>query len=234
MKAARTGLALVGLSAGVPMFQGGDEMLRTQLGNNNAYNLDTAPMWLDWSLATTNAPFVAWTTELLAFRGAHAALRPAAFWDGTDHNGNGLPDIAFFDNTGAVASAAYLANTANHFPSWRIDGTEGGDTARSIWIAWNGWTAAISMPVPTPGSTTSWWDLGRQRGRDFPRGGARDGADGDDGQRGGEVGGGVRGAVAPAAKATSPDTRPAHPALPRSRRLCPLRVMTTGLACGAV
>ena len=39
-QAARTGLALVALSAGVPMFQGGDEMLRTQYGNNNAYNLD--------------------------------------------------------------------------------------------------------------------------------------------------------------------------------------------------
>jgi isoamylase len=161
-QAARTGLALVALSAGVPMFQGGDEMLRTQHGNNNAYNLDDAAMWLDWSLATTNAPFVTWTTRLLAFRAAHAALRPAAFWDGTDHNGNGLPDIAFFDNTGAVASSAYLANTANHFLSWRIDGTEGGDTARSIWIAWNGWTAAISAPVPAPapGGTTSWWVAG--------------------------------------------------------------------------
>ncbi len=159
-QAARTGLALVALAAGVPMFQGGDEMLRTQYGNNNAYNLDDASMWLDWSLATTNASFVAWTTELLAFRRAHAALRPAAFWDGTDHDANGLPDIAFLDNTGAVASAAYLANTANHFLAWRIDGTEGGDTARSIWIAWNGWTAAISMPVPAPGSTTSWWIAG--------------------------------------------------------------------------
>ena len=158
---ARTGLALVALSAGVPMFQGGDEMLRTQAGNNNAYNLDDSAMWLDYSLATTNASFVTWTTNLLAFRNAHPALRPGAFWTGTDHNGNGLPDVAFFDNTGAVASGTYLGNSANHFFSWRIDATEAaGDTVRSIWIAWNGWTAAIPTPVPALGTGTSWYTAG--------------------------------------------------------------------------
>jgi isoamylase len=159
-QASRTGLALVALSAGVPMLQGGDEMLRTQAGNNNAYNLDDSAMWLDWSLATTNASFVTWTSSLFAFRSAHAALRPAAFWNGKDNDGNGLPDVAFFDNTGAAASATYLANTSNHFFTWRIDGSEGGDTVRSLWIAWNGWTSAISAPVPAAGAGTSWWVVG--------------------------------------------------------------------------
>jgi isoamylase len=130
------------------MFQGGDEMLRTQYGNNNAYNLDDSAMWLDWSLATTNASFVSWTTALFAFRAAHPALRPATFFTGTDHNGNGLPDIEWLDNTGAVASAAYLANTANHFLAWRIDGTEAAIPRGSLLFVWNGWTADISMPVP--------------------------------------------------------------------------------------
>jgi glycogen operon protein len=57
-QAARTGLLLVALSAGVPMIQGGDEMLRTQQGNNNAYNLDDSAMWLDPTLATSNAASV--------------------------------------------------------------------------------------------------------------------------------------------------------------------------------
>ena len=92
-QAARTGLALVALSAGVPMLQGGDEMLRTQSGNDNAYNLDDSAMWLDPTLATTNAGFVAWTKALFAFRAAHPALRPATFWDGQDHDGNGLADV---------------------------------------------------------------------------------------------------------------------------------------------
>jgi isoamylase len=126
-------------------------------------------MWLNWSLATPNAPFVTWTTSLFAFRVAHTALRPATFWTGTDHNGNGLADIAFFDNSGAVASSAYLSNTANHFLAWRIDGTEAtpADTARSIYVAWNGWTAEITATVPAAGSTTAWYVVGDSASGDF-------------------------------------------------------------------
>jgi glycogen operon protein len=159
-QAARTGLALVLVSAGVPMFQGGDEMLRTQDGNDNAYNLDDSAMWLDPTSATTNASFVAWTKALVAFRRAHAALRPAAFFDGKDHDGNGLPDVAFLDSTGATASAAYMADTNDHFVAWRLDGQEGGDTARSLYVAYNGWTGDIVTTVPAPGASTKWWVSG--------------------------------------------------------------------------
>ncbi len=160
VQAARTALALVALSAGVPMIQGGDEMLRTQQGNNNAYNLDDSAMWLDPTLATTNAAFVTWTTTAFAFRAAHAALRPAAFWDGKDHDGNGLPDVGWLDTTGAPASAAYLGSASNHFLAWRVDGQEGGDTARSIYVAWNGWTSAITAGIPAPASGKAWWSVG--------------------------------------------------------------------------
>ena len=159
-QAARTAVALVALSAGVPMIQGGDEMLRTQQGNNNAYNLDDAAMWLDPTLATTHADFVAWTTAAFAFRTAHAALRPSAFWDGKDHDGNGLPDVAWLDATGAQASAAYLGNTSNHFLAWRLDGQEAGDVARSIYVAWNGWTGAITASLPAAANGKAWWVVG--------------------------------------------------------------------------
>jgi isoamylase len=159
-QAARTGIAIVALSAGVPMIQGGDEMLRTQYGNNNAYNLDDSSMWLDPTLATTNAPFVTWTSAVFAFRGAHAALRPAQFWDGTDHDGNGLPDVAMLDTTGAAASAAYLGDANNHFLAWRIDGQEGGDVVRSIYIAYDGWTADLTATLPAAGAGVSWWLVG--------------------------------------------------------------------------
>lgn len=46
LKAARNGMALLMLSAGTPMFDGGDEFLRTQYCNNNAYNLDSSANWL--------------------------------------------------------------------------------------------------------------------------------------------------------------------------------------------
>ena len=159
-QAARTGLALVALSSGVPMIQGGDEILRTQYGNNNAYNLDNSKMWLDWSLANENAHFVSWTSALFAFRRSHPALRPAKFFDGLDHNGNGLPDIAWLDSAGADASAGYRADSANHFIAWRVDGSEVGDAAHSILVAWNGWSAAITMHVPATTAGLAWYSVG--------------------------------------------------------------------------
>jgi glycogen operon protein len=159
-QAARTGLALVALSAGVPMIQGGDEMLRTQYGNNNAYNLDDAKMWLDPSDATTNADFVDWTRALFAFRAAHPAVRPVAFWEQKDHDGDGLADVTWLDTTGAAASAAYLADTSNHFLAWRLDGAEAGDAARSIWIAWNGWTGDLPATLPAPKAGAAWYVAG--------------------------------------------------------------------------
>jgi glycogen operon protein len=157
-------MALVLLSAGVPMFQGGDEMLRTQYGNNNAYNLDDSAMWLDPTLATTNAGMVSWTKEVLAFRAAHPALRPAAFFDGKDHDGNGLADIAFHDTTGAVASAAYMGDTSNHFLAWRIDGQEGGDPVRSLYVAWNGWSGDLPATLPATAAGKGWWVAGDSAG----------------------------------------------------------------------
>jgi glycogen operon protein len=160
-QAARTGIAFVALSAGVPMFQGGDEFLRTQQGNNNAYNLDDSAMWLDPTLATTNASFVTWTGAALAFRAAHPALRPAKFWTGKDNDGNGLPDVGFLDTTGAAASAAYMGDPNNHFLAWRIDGAEGGESSvRSLYVAYDGWTSDLPATLPAAGAGTSWWTAG--------------------------------------------------------------------------
>ncbi len=160
-QAARTGIAFVALSAGVPMFQGGDEFLRTQQGNNNAYNLDDSSMWLDPTLATTNASFVSWTGAVFAFRAAHPSLRPAKFWTGKDNDGNGLPDVGFLDTTGAAASTAYLADSNNHFLAWRIDGAEGGDSSvRSVYVAYDGWTSDLPATLPAAGAGTSWWVAG--------------------------------------------------------------------------
>jgi glycogen operon protein len=160
LQAIRTGLALVALAAGVPMVQGGDEMRRTQHGNNNAYNLDNSAIWLDWSLAIANADVVEWSRSLFTFRRAHAALRPAAFFDGTDHDGNGLPDVVWLDTTGAAASSAYMQDKANHFLAWRLDGAESADVAPSIYIAWNGWTSDLTSTLPPARASMAWYRVG--------------------------------------------------------------------------
>src|SRR6185312_9473861 len=87
--AARTGMALLMLSAGVPMITGGDEMLRTQYGNNNPYNLDSDKNWLNYADAMAFPNFFNYSRKLMAFRNAHSALRPGDFFKGSDNNGNG-------------------------------------------------------------------------------------------------------------------------------------------------
>ncbi len=75
VRAARTGLALVLLSAGTPMFAGGDEFLRSQNGNANAYNIDTAANFLNFNWTAEQKTFQAFARSVIAFRAQHAALR---------------------------------------------------------------------------------------------------------------------------------------------------------------
>ncbi len=147
-QAARTALAFLMLSAGVPMITGGDEMYRTQFGNNNPYNLDSDKNYLDWSNAVTFAQFHRYAKKLFAFRNTHPALRVADYFTGADGNGNGLKDITWLMSSGAEADAAYLDNTDNHFLSYRIDGTELGDSATSIYVAYNGWSEDVIATLP--------------------------------------------------------------------------------------
>ncbi len=158
-KAARNAMALIALSAGVPMFTGGDEMYRTQFGNNNAYNLDTDKNWLNWSDATTNAQFLAFTRRLLNFRNAHPALRRAGFYTGAV-GGSGLPDIRWLTDQAADASGAYMDNVNNHFLAYRIDGQPAGDSAASIYVAYNGWSGVVTARLPAPRPGKSWYRVG--------------------------------------------------------------------------
>jgi glycogen operon protein len=156
-QAARNGLAFLMLSAGVPMITGGDEMYRTQFGNNNVYNLDSDKNHLDWEDATRFPRFLNYTKKLIAFRRAHPALRPAEFFQGRDTNNNGRKDITWFRDSGAEADGAYLDNADNHFLAYRLDGTELGDTATSVYVAYNGWSGEVTATLPANTTGHRWF-----------------------------------------------------------------------------
>ena len=85
--------AMLMLSRGVPMFVAGDEVRRTQQGNNNAYCQDNAVGWFDWTLVEKNADMHRFFKRMIEFRKAHAALRRDQFfapneiaWHGTQLN----------------------------------------------------------------------------------------------------------------------------------------------------
>lgn len=91
------------LSTGVPMLVAGDEMGRTQGGNNNAYCQDNEIGWLDWSLLDRPEwrELTELTTRVLALRHAHPVLRRRAFFAGTPQAPDGLRDLAWFTPQGA-------------------------------------------------------------------------------------------------------------------------------------
>ncbi|MFD5394407.1 glycogen debranching protein GlgX [Streptomyces sp. NPDC127097] len=90
------------LSTGVPMLVAGDEMGRTQHGNNNAYCQDNATSWLDWSLLEDPEwrPLAGLVARLIALRRAHPVLRRRAFFSGRPHQQGGLRDLAWFTADG--------------------------------------------------------------------------------------------------------------------------------------
>jgi len=83
-------------SSGTPMILGGDEFLRTQRGNNNAYCQDNEIAWFDWGEAERNAETVAFFRKAIAFTRKHTILQRRKFFTGTDRDGNAVPDIQWF------------------------------------------------------------------------------------------------------------------------------------------
>ncbi|MCE9575107.1 MAG: glycogen-debranching protein [Deltaproteobacteria bacterium] len=149
-QAARTALALLMLSDGVPMMVGGDEVLHGLRCNNNPYNLDSIATWLPVEVSAEASGFRTFTQRLLQFRNAHPALRRRTWhdasslvWLGTD----GLPLPAqFFNDPGA------------NFLAWRYSGTAAsGEPARSIYVAYNGATTQLAITLPAPSAGARWY-----------------------------------------------------------------------------
>ena len=82
IRQAKNFLATLLLSQGVPMLTAGDEFLRTQKGNNNAWCQDNETSWVDWSLAEKNKDFLRFVREMIQFRKRHPALRRTRFFRG--------------------------------------------------------------------------------------------------------------------------------------------------------
>lgn len=85
-------LAILLLSQGVPMLLMGDEVQRTQRGNNNAYCQNNELGWFDWDLTERNAGLLRFCQRLIAFRKSHPNLRRDQFFTGQPDE-SGKPDV---------------------------------------------------------------------------------------------------------------------------------------------
>jgi isoamylase len=78
------------------MLLGGDEIARTQGGNNNAYCQDNEISWIDWGLDDRAQRMLAWTRRLIDLRARHPVFRRSDFLTGEERLGSGAPDVWWF------------------------------------------------------------------------------------------------------------------------------------------
>ncbi len=88
------------LSQGTPMMVAGDEVLRTQRGNNNAYCQDNEISWFDWKLVKKNAENLRFCKSVIAFRKNHPNVRRATFLTGQPSENGRLPDVSWYNPEG--------------------------------------------------------------------------------------------------------------------------------------
>jgi glycogen operon protein len=154
----RNFLATLMLSQGVPMILGGDELGRTQQGNNNAYCQDNAISFYDWS--RVDEDLIAWTGALVRLRQDHPVFRRRRFFQGRPVRGDGvagrLPDIAWFRPDGkemttqdwevgyAKSLAVFLNGTTIPDPDQR--GRPVVDDC--FYLMFNGWENKLEFVLP--------------------------------------------------------------------------------------
>ena len=92
----RNFLTTLFVSQGTPMLLGGDELGRTQGGNNNAWCQDSETSWYDWSESPEKAQMHAFTRRLIRLRHQHPVFRRESFLRGQELQGSGLPDVWWF------------------------------------------------------------------------------------------------------------------------------------------
>ena len=148
------------LSFGVPMLLGGDELGRTQGGNNNAYCQDNATTWFDWS--NVDGDLLAFTRRLIALRHAHPAFRRRRFLVGAE----AAQDLRWFTPSRRRHDRRRLAQPRRpqhrHRASTATTTPTGARTARSpstttSLVLINGWWEPLTFVVPTIDGVERTW-----------------------------------------------------------------------------
>lgn len=153
---AKSMVATLLLAQGTPMILAGDEMLRTQRGNNNAWCQDNDLSWVDWTLKEENAGFVRFVRELIWVRRKHPVFRRKAYLSGelspltADVRWHGRkPNLPNFG-----PDSRFVAYTLDGRFHGRDDLTTAPD--RDFYIALNGGLDSVSATVP-PSPTGRRW-----------------------------------------------------------------------------
>jgi len=144
---ARNHLAVLLLSQGPPLLLSGDEVLRTQQGNNNAYCQDNEISWFDWTLVSRHADFLRFARELIRLRRRHRSLRRQRFLTGKPGSGEGgLPDIRWH---GPAGGAPEWSDPSSRWLAFTLAGREAAEP--TLHVILNMGTESREALLPDPG-----------------------------------------------------------------------------------
>lgn len=144
------------MSQGVPMILAGDEFLRTQGGNNNAWCQDNEMSWVDWTLADKNADFLRFVTMLIAMRKRHPVLRRTKFFRG-GAKGTEKPDIVWHGVEPGRPDFSATSRTLAFALDGGLTGREPPSTPdRDFYAAFNAWREPVSFRIPLSPSGRPW------------------------------------------------------------------------------
>jgi isoamylase len=145
------------LSFGIPLLLGGDEMGRTQQGNNNAYCQDNEISWFDWADADTG--LLDFTRRLVAFRRAHPVFRRHRFLSGA-----GTSQLRWFTPGGTEMTGANWSDASARAVALYLDGCDDPDRAADgtllfdddFLVVVNAWWEPLDFVLPVTRAQASW------------------------------------------------------------------------------
>lgn len=149
IKTIKNFLVYLFLSQGVPMLLGGDEMRRTQNGNNNAYCQDNELSWVNWNLAEKNKGLVRFTSLLINLRKNHTVFSRIKFFSDFYEKGE-IPEITWYDINAKVPEW----NKMGRFLAFRLNGLE---VDNDFYVATNMDLYDLTITLPTLPGNKKWY-----------------------------------------------------------------------------
>jgi len=147
------------LAAGVPMINAGDELGRTQRGNNNAYCQDNELSWVDWDLEPWQSNLLATTRFLTGLRVTHPVLGQRSFFTGRPAHQDGLADLRWFAADGQPMDNDTWQDPHTRTLTMFLDGTHVG--GESLLIVFHGGAQSAQVTLPAREGRTTYlllWD----------------------------------------------------------------------------
>jgi len=160
----RNFLATLLLSQGIPMILGGDEVGRTQRGNNNAYCQDNSISWLDWHLDTAQSSLLDFVRTLIRLKREHPVLRRRHFFQGRNLYGSEVKDITWMQPDGSEMTEQAWRESRVHTLGVLLSGDdidEVGERGQRITddtflLLLNAGREPVSFRLPAPGGS---WEM---------------------------------------------------------------------------